>query len=216
MRARAARAARAVAGESARAVALALAALGAPGHARRWSRRSRATRLRARRAGASTSSSRAHYLAGSVEREDAVPWQPTAAEQSVVAGWRQLGSGAWEALRAADAALAAIPIEHPLGPDARWLRAAWRAQIGARTTLREAGAWLDGLLTRGADRSEWYSRAHRRMRAKARRRAALGALTEMLLAAGNRPIDARVAQPGRGAAARARRSSASGRGGARR
>ena len=99
---------------------------------------------------------RAHYIAGSVEREDAVPWKPTPAEQAVVAGWRQLGSEGWETLRRSDAALAAIPIEDPLGPDARWLRAAWRAQIG---DAREDSAT-----------------------------SALGVLTEMLLAAGNRPI----------------------------
>src|SRR5687767_15832075 len=78
-----------------------------------------------------------------------VSWTETPAEHAVVTGWRDLGAGAWESLRDREDALAAIPLEHPLGADARWLRAAWRAQIG---DAREAGALLDELIARGADR----------------------------------------------------------------
>jgi hypothetical protein len=131
---------------------------------------------------------RTQYLAGRIGGDDAKPWQETAAEQSVVAGWWDLGSGSWDALRAADAALASIPLEHPLGADARWLRAAWRAHSGDTEDARESGALLDGLLARGADRIEWYltrAQAHAREGAATH---ALGALTEMLIAAAGRPI----------------------------
>ncbi len=112
-------------------------------------------------------------------------WIETPVERAVVAGWRNLATKAWDALRAADGALAEIPLEHPLGADARWLRAAWRAQIG---DARESGELLDGLIARGADRPEWYvtrARAHAREGAAT---AALGALTELMIANGNRPI----------------------------
>jgi spermidine synthase len=185
--ARAARAARAVTGDAARAVALALVGSARYGVQPLVEALQRDPSSREAR-GRFYQLVRANYLAGNVEGEDALPWRPAAAEKSVVAGWRRLGSRQWEALRAGDALLASIPIDDPLGPDARWLRAAWRIQIGNADDAREAGAWLDGLLTRGADRSEWYltrAQAHAREGAAT---AALGALTEMLLAAGNRPI----------------------------
>jgi len=116
---------------------------------------------------------------------EGVPWSETPAEHSVVAGWGELGAAQWQALREQEGALAAIPLEHPLGADARWLRAAWRAEIGDAS---EAGLLLDPLLARGADRVEWYvtrARAHARAGEVA---PALGALTEMVWAAGRRPI----------------------------
>ena len=116
---------------------------------------------------------------------DVPEWKETPAERSVAAGWRNLGAGAWDALRASEGALAGIPLEHPLGADARWLRAAWRAQIG---DAREAGALLDGLIARGADRPEWYlTRAQAHARAN-ESTPALGAFTELVLAAGGRPL----------------------------
>jgi hypothetical protein len=112
-------------------------------------------------------------------------WTETPAERAVVAGWRHLGASGWEALRAEEDALAAIPLAHPLGADARWLRAAWRAQVG---DAREAGALLDDLIARGADRVEWYltrAQAHAR---EGDATAALGAITEMMIASGNREL----------------------------
>jgi spermidine synthase len=109
----------------------------------------------------------------------------TPAESAILASWQNLEAGAWEALRGEESALAAIPLEDPLGADARWLRAAWRAQIG---DAREAGALLDDLIARGADRVEWYvTRAQAHARA-GEATAALGAITEMMIASGNRPI----------------------------
>jgi predicted Zn-dependent protease len=62
---------------------------------------------------------------------------------------------------------------------------AWRAQIG---DAREAGALLDELIARGADRVEWYvtrAQAHAR---EGDAPAALAAIVEMMIASGNRPL----------------------------
>jgi spermidine synthase len=183
---RAERAAQAVAGERARAEALALVASASQGMAP-------LAALLARNPDAAEARGQFYQLArpqvlASRRPVEGVPWTETPFERSVVAGWGSLGAADWNALRAGDGALAAIPLEHPLGPDARWLRAAWRAEIGDASEAREAGALLDGLIARGADRVEWYvtrARAHAREGAVT---PALGALTEMVLVAGGRPI----------------------------
>jgi hypothetical protein len=116
---------------------------------------------------------------------DVLEWAETPEERAVVAGWRSLGAGEWEKLRAEEDALGAIPLDDPLGADARWLRAAWRAQIG---DAHEAGVMLDALIARGADRVEWYltrAQAHAR---EGDATAALGAITEMMIASGNRAL----------------------------
>jgi spermidine synthase len=181
--ARADLAARAVAGERARAEALALAASASQGIAPLGALLSRDPDAAEAR-GWFYQLVRPQVLA-SGNPVEGVPWTETPAEHSVVAGWRRLAAGAWEALRADDAALAAVPLTHPLGADAVWLRAAWRAEIG---DAHEAGELLDALLARGANRVEWYvtrARAHAREGAVV---PALGALTEMLLSAGGQPI----------------------------
>jgi predicted membrane-bound spermidine synthase len=180
---RAARAANAVAGESARAEALSMLA----------SRRAGPVVLLALLNHEDPNAAEARGWFYQLERPyiidqrpfEIVEWKETPAERAVVAGWRSVGAGAWEVLRAEEDALAAIPLDHPLGADARWLRGAWRAQIG---DAHEAGALLDELIARGAERVEWYvtrAQAHAR---EGDATAALGAITEMLIASGNRPL----------------------------
>ncbi len=184
---RAERAARAVAGERARHEALAMVASASHGAVPLLALLDHEDPNAVEARGRFYQLARARILAGGPH---GVLWTETPAERSVVAGWRSLGESAWDSLRAAEDELAQIPLAHPLGPDARWLRAAWRAQIGDVREAREAGELLDGSIARGADRPEWYltrAQAHAREGAPT---AALGAITEMKLASGNRPIAA--------------------------
>jgi spermidine synthase len=52
------------------------------------------------------------------------------AERAVASGWRAQGQRDQAALRALDAALAAVPQRHPLAPEANRLRAEWRVASG--------------------------------------------------------------------------------------
>ena len=199
--ARADRAARAVAGERARAEALALVAsasqglapLGGAAHAGSGRRRSARVVLPAR----APADPRARCA-----RSTGVPWSETAAERSVVAGWRSLG--------AARVGCAARRRRRARGDPAR-APARRRCALAARGVARR-----DRRSARGGRASRPAARARRRPRRSGTSRApgrharegattpALGALTEMVLFAGGRPIPGAWRRAGGRSAALAR------------
>ncbi|GAG19776.1 unnamed protein product, partial [marine sediment metagenome] len=66
-------------------------------------------------------------------------------QEAVLAGWRAEEAGDWQALRALDAALAAVPPGNPLNPDAVRLQVSWRLAEGGAELARESVALIDRL-----------------------------------------------------------------------
>jgi spermidine synthase len=84
---------------------------------------------------------------------------PTPAETALVEAWQAEGRGDWQAVRAVDAALAAVPGPAPLHADAIRLRVGWRLSAGDPSLAREARDLLDRSLTRGVGVEDLVLRA---------------------------------------------------------